>query len=157
MLYRQSKKLLRKTYLFAIKCNCPFSMRYWNCILDASEGLWVIIIKVVWCSLFSRSRISITCTPVSPSRLPVGSSARTIRGLFINARALINRPRIVLADEPTGNLDGETGVQVMDILLRLNKEHQTTFIMITHNPSLASKMQFQYRMENGQLHLIANK
>ena len=73
------------------------------------------------------------------------------------ARALINNPRIVLADEPTGNLDEETGVQVMDILLRLNQKHQTTFIMITHNPSLASKMQFQYRMENGQLHLIANK
>ena len=72
------------------------------------------------------------------------------------ARALINKPRIVLADEPTGNLDEETGVQVMDILLRLNREHKTTFIMITHNPSLASKMQFQYRMENGQLHLIAN-
>ena len=73
------------------------------------------------------------------------------------ARALINKPRIVLADEPTGNLDEETGVQVMDILLRLNREHKTTFIMITHNPSLASKMQFQYRMENGQLHLNANK
>ena len=73
------------------------------------------------------------------------------------ARALINKPSIVLADEPTGNLDEETGVQVMDILLRLNRENQTTFIMITHNPSLASKMQFQYRMENGQLHLIANK
>ena len=73
------------------------------------------------------------------------------------ARAFANEPAIILADEPTGNLDEETGVQVMDILLRLNKEHQTTFIMITHNPSLASKMQFQYRMENGQLHLIANK
>ena len=87
-----------------------------------------------------------------PSQLSGGEQQRVAI-----ARALINKPRIVLADEPTGNLDEETGVQVMDILLRLNKEHQTTFIMITHNPSLASKMQFQYRMENGQLHLIANK
>jgi ABC-type lipoprotein export system ATPase subunit len=63
----------------------------------------------------------------------------------------------VLADEPTGNLDEETGIQVMDILLRLNREQDTTFIMITHNPSLASAMQYQHRMENGQLHLIANK
>jgi len=87
-----------------------------------------------------------------PSQLSGGEQQRVAI-----ARALINNPRIVLADEPTGNLDEETGVQVMDILLRLNQEHQTTFIMITHNPSLASKMQFQYRMENGQLHLIANK
>ena len=86
-----------------------------------------------------------------PSQLSGGEQQRVAI-----ARALINKPRIVLADEPTGNLDEETGVQVMDILLRLNREHKTTFIMITHNPSLASKMQFQYRMENGQLHLIAN-
>jgi len=87
-----------------------------------------------------------------PSQLSGGEQQRVAI-----ARALINKPRIVLADEPTGNLDEETGVQVMDILLRLNQEHQTTFIMITHNPSLASKMQFQYRMENGQLHSITKK
>ena len=87
-----------------------------------------------------------------PSQLSGGEQQRVAI-----ARALINKPRIVLADEPTGNLDEETGVQVMDILLRLNREHKTTFIMITHNSSLASKMQFQYRMENGQLHLITNK
>ena len=72
------------------------------------------------------------------------------------ARALVNRPRIVLADEPTGNLDEETGEQVMEILLRLNLENETTLIMITHNSSLASAMQHQHRMENGQLHLLTN-
>ena len=54
------------------------------------------------------------------------------------ARALVNRPRIVLADEPTGNLDQETGEHVMEILLRLNRENETTLVMITHNTSLAS-------------------
>jgi predicted ABC-type transport system involved in lysophospholipase L1 biosynthesis ATPase subunit len=44
----------------------------------------------------------------------------------------------------------------MDVLLRLNRENETTFIMITHNTSLASAMQFQHRMENGQLHLLPN-
>ncbi|HIB45399.1 MAG TPA: ABC transporter ATP-binding protein [Candidatus Lambdaproteobacteria bacterium] len=72
------------------------------------------------------------------------------------ARALVNRPRIVLADEPTGNLDEETSAQVMEVLLRLNRENETTLIMITHNTSLASAMQFQHRMENGQLHLLPN-
>ena len=72
------------------------------------------------------------------------------------ARALVNRPRIVLADEPTGNLDQETGEQVMEILLRLNRENETTLVMITHNTSLASAMQYQHRMENGKLHLLTN-
>ena len=72
------------------------------------------------------------------------------------ARALVNRPRIVLADEPTGNLDEETSAQVMEVLLRLNRVNETTLIMITHNTSLASAMQFQHRMENGQLHLLPN-
>lgn len=72
------------------------------------------------------------------------------------ARALVNRPRIILADEPTGNLDEETSEQIMDVLLRLNRENETTLIMITHNSSLASAMQFQHRMENGRLHLLPN-
>ena len=73
------------------------------------------------------------------------------------ARALINRPLIVLADEPTGNLDQETGEEVMQIFLRLNQENKTTLVMITHNSSLASAMQYQHRMENGQLHLLTNE
>lgn len=72
------------------------------------------------------------------------------------ARALVNRPRIVLADEPTGNLDEKTSIQVMDVLLRLNRENDTTLIMITHNTSLAADLQQQHLMENGQLHLVQN-
>ena len=72
------------------------------------------------------------------------------------ARALVNRPRIILADEPTGNLDEETSIQVMEVLLRLNRENDTTLIMITHNTNLASEMHHQHLMENGQLHLLSN-
>lgn len=86
-----------------------------------------------------------------PSQLSGGEQQRVAI-----SRALVNRPRIVLADEPTGNLDEDTSAQVMDVLLRLNRENETTFIMITHNTSLASAMQFQHRMENGQLHLLPN-
>ena len=86
-----------------------------------------------------------------PSQLSGGEQQRVAI-----ARALVNRPRIVLADEPTGNLDEDTSAQELDVLLRLNRENETTFIMITHNTSLASAMQFQHRMENGQLHLLPN-
>ncbi len=72
------------------------------------------------------------------------------------ARALVNRPSIVLADEPTGNLDERTSLQVMEFLLGLNKDNDTTLIMITHDTDLASKMHNQHIMENGQLHLLPN-
>ena len=72
------------------------------------------------------------------------------------ARALVNRPNILLADEPTGNLDEETSIHIMDILLRLNRENDTTLVMITHNTNLASKLHHQHLMENGQLHLLPN-
>ena len=72
------------------------------------------------------------------------------------ARALVNSPRILLADEPTGNLDEQTSAQIMKILLRLNQENETTLVMITHNISLALNMHYQYKMENGLLHLLSN-
>ena len=84
-----------------------------------------------------------------PSQLSGGEQQRVAI-----ARALINSPRIVLADEPTGNLDEETSIQVMEILLRLNRENNTTLIMITHDTNLASDMQHKHLMENGQLHLL---
>ncbi len=52
------------------------------------------------------------------------------------ARALVNRPAIILADEPTGNLDSESGKEVMRILQNLNREHNITIILVTHDPRL---------------------
>ncbi len=53
------------------------------------------------------------------------------------ARALANQPEVILADEPTGNLDSKTGKQIMDFLLKLNNEHGVTIIMVTHDEDLA--------------------
>ena len=54
------------------------------------------------------------------------------------ARALVNQPSILLADEPTGNLDSKTSIEIMGIFQRLNGEMKITIIMITHEPDIAS-------------------
>ncbi len=67
------------------------------------------------------------------------------------ARALVNRPDCVLADEPTGNLDDESALQVFEILQSLNRLHQTSLIIVTHDPALAAKMDRIVTLHHGCL------
>ena len=65
------------------------------------------------------------------------------------ARAIVGRPDILLADEPTGNLDSVMGNEIMDILLRLNQEEGTTIVMVTHDESMARKTHRLVRLFDG--------
>jgi lipoprotein-releasing system ATP-binding protein len=67
------------------------------------------------------------------------------------ARSLITKPKCILADEPTGNLDGKTAHFVFDLLLDLAKENRSTLILVTHDIQLASKLKFQYKLNQGKL------
>jgi putative ABC transport system ATP-binding protein len=67
------------------------------------------------------------------------------------ARALANSPKLLLADEPTGNLDEKTGHAVTDMLLNLHREQDITVVLVTHNPELANKTEIQFRLGGGKL------
>lgn len=67
------------------------------------------------------------------------------------ARALISDPKIIFADEPTGNLDGETAKEIEQLLFELNKEIGTTLVLVTHDVQLAEQCQKHYELLNGQL------
>lgn len=67
------------------------------------------------------------------------------------ARALVNHPSLILADEPTGNLDSKTEKIVMELLYKLVKEYNTTLILITHNEELTKNADQVYRLEDGKI------
>jgi ABC-type lipoprotein export system ATPase subunit len=67
------------------------------------------------------------------------------------ARALVTEPKIVLADEPTGALDPQTSEHIMDLLIEINREHGTTMIIVTHDPSVAKKCQRILQIVEGKV------
>ena len=67
------------------------------------------------------------------------------------ARALITQPKIILADEPTGNLDSKTAANVTEIMMELNAELHTAIILVTHDMSIAAKMNTLYELRDGEL------
>lgn len=67
------------------------------------------------------------------------------------ARALVTQPACVLADEPTGNLDRGTADSVFDLIMQLNAKYNTALVMVTHDPSLAAKMQRRFTLADGVL------
>jgi putative ABC transport system ATP-binding protein len=81
-----------------------------------------------------------------PSQLSGGEQQRVAI-----ARALANNPAIVLADEPTGNLDSGTGHQVIDLLIDVNRDRKTTLVLVTHDPELARRADVTIALRDGHV------
>lgn len=79
-----------------------------------------------------------------PSELSGGQQQRVTI-----ARALVNQPEIVWADEPTGNLDSENSAEIMDLLTSLNKENRQTFVIVTHSDEVAARAHRIVKMQDG--------
>ncbi|PHJ12557.1 macrolide ABC transporter ATP-binding protein [Fervidobacterium sp. SC_NGM5_G05] len=87
-----------------------------------------------------------------PSQLSGGEQQRVSI-----ARALSTRPKIIWADEPTGALDSKNAEQIKQLIIELNKEFGTTFVIVTHDPSVAQIANRIFRMESGQIVEVINK
>ena len=86
-----------------------------------------------------------------PSELSGGQQQRVTI-----ARSLVNEPTIVWADEPAGNLDSKNSVEIMDLLLDLNKKNKQTFIIIAHDPAIGKKCKRMLTMQSGVIDREAN-
>jgi putative ABC transport system ATP-binding protein len=72
------------------------------------------------------------------------------------ARAFSNTPKILFADEPTGNLDGKTGATIESLIFEMNKEHNTSLVIVTHDMRLAEKTTHILKMNNGRIEITVH-
>jgi putative ABC transport system ATP-binding protein len=123
-------------------------------VLTAFENVELPLLLLPMSRSERRKRVELALTAVNltdrgdhyPRQLSGGQEQRV--GI---ARAIVADPAVVVADEPTGDLDAESSEQILDLLQRLNAELGTTFLMVTHDPHSAAVARRQLRLEKGQL------
>jgi putative ABC transport system ATP-binding protein len=100
----------------------------------------------------SRARAALDAVGLTPRRrhYPAQLSGGEQQRVAI-ARAFVHEPRVLFADEPTGNLDQRTGQHVCDLLFALNRDHHTTLVLVTHDPHLAARCARQVELEAGRV------
>jgi putative ABC transport system ATP-binding protein len=100
----------------------------------------------------SRAREALEAVGLTPRRrhYPAQLSGGEQQRVAI-ARAFVHSPRLLFADEPTGNLDQRTGHHVTDLLFALNQDHHTTLVLVTHDPKLAARCSRHVELDNGRV------
>ena len=88
--------------------------------------------------------------PDAHNKMPSEASGGMQKRVAI-ARAFVTEPKLLLADEPTGNLDSATGVQIIELMFELNREHGTTLVLGTHDDALSQRCSRQIRLADGKL------
>ena len=104
---------------------------------DVRKKRALSILKLMW--ILNKAKLK-------PINLSGGEQQRVAIG-----RALINNPSMILADEPTGNLDTKTGAEIFELLSQLSKKYHRTVLMITHNPDLAKRTERSIYMKDGMV------
>lgn len=102
-----------------------------------------------------RGLLELVGLPEKGNNLPAEMSGGEQQRIAI-ARALVNDPDIILADEPTGNLDSKTGDRIMELLIRLNKEEGKTLVLVTHELGIASVADRAVHLKDGMIHSDSN-
>jgi ABC-type lipoprotein export system ATPase subunit len=123
-------------------------------VLDALENVELPLLLAGWSSRLARQRALQTLEIVGlenrvrhrPSELSGGQQQRVAI-----ARALAGTPAVIFADEPTGNLDSESAEDVMQLIVRLNREHGQTFVLVTHAREVAERADRIIRMRDGEV------
>jgi putative ABC transport system ATP-binding protein len=126
-------------------------------VLTAYENIELPLLLLPFSRAERRKRVELALRAVDlmdradhyPRQLSGGQEQRVGIG-----RAIVADPRIVVADEPTGDLDADTALQILDLLQQLNRELGTTFLMVTHDPGAAAVARRQLRLERGLIHEV---
>jgi ABC-type lipoprotein export system ATPase subunit len=122
--------------------------------LTAAENVMIPLIYGVVPKRERRSRAEAALEAVGlkdrtrhrPSELSGGEQQRVAI-----ARALVNEPSVILADEPTGNLDSNSGAEIMDLIQRLHEEREVTVVLVTHDSGIAARAQRVVQLSDGQV------
>jgi len=145
---RDKDKLRNKTFGFV------FQQFFLNGNTSVLENV-ILPLKIAGVSSKERKRRGIEALKAVELEDKVNNKASDLSGgqkqRVVIARALINDPRIIFADEPTGNLDSNTGVHVEKLLFKLNKEKGITLIIVTHDEDLAKLCDRQIHIKDGHL------
>lgn len=115
----------------------------------------ILPLKIAGVSRSKRNKQGLTALKAVELADKAGNKANDLSGgqkqRVVIARALINNPKIIFADEPTGNLDSTTGQKIEDILFDLNKQKGITLIIVTHDPDLAKRCDREIHIKDGQI------